>query len=194
VRVLRVLARLTRVMEVIRPDLKALAHDNTIQTRALFATVEEGASRKRQRLSTEDDLERAALSVRLHAEYADVQELPALLAQKQATAVSARKKGKARSAVVDGAIAPDEQRTVKLIEGITEKSTPQGSRGSTALVQRSKAAFSTEKEDRTASQTLSVARAQATQQIRPDWHPPWKLMRVIAGRRAGQSMVCKWCW
>lgn len=165
------------------PDLESLVLSNAKKSKTLFADTEDGAGRKRQKLSTDAQLEREALSVRLHAEYADVKELPAALATKQANALSARKK-KGKGPPGEGAPASEEQRTQKLIEGIAEKSTP-SSRApgtSTALVQRTKQPFTstTRARDEPSSQ-LSVARAQATHQIRPDWHPPWKLMRVISG-------------
>jgi pleiotropic regulator 1 len=167
------------------PDLESLALSNAQKAKTLFADPENGVARKRQRLSTDADIEKQALSVRLHAEYADVKELPPALAQKQASAMSARKK-KAKAAPAEGAPAPEEQRTQKLIEGIAEKSTTSSSQGagsSTALVQRTKTPFASTSRpsSNTEAHQLSVARAQATHQIRPDWHPPWKLMRVISG-------------
>ncbi|KAM0806866.1 putative Pre-mRNA splicing protein [Seiridium cardinale] len=175
------------------PDLESLALSNAKKSKTLFADTETDAARKRQKLGTESGLEKGssieppskeALSVRLHAEYADVKELPAALAAKQANALSARKKKKGKGPAADGAPAPEEQRTQKLIEGIAEKSTPssQAAGASTALVQRTKQPFTstTRSRDEPSSQ-LSVARAQATHQVRPDWHPPWKLMRVISG-------------
>jgi pleiotropic regulator 1 len=124
--------------------------------------------------------------VRLHAEYADLKELPGALAAKQANAMGARRK-KTKAPTGEGASAPEEQRTLKLIEGIAEKKAPSSSQGagaSTALVQRTKQPFnsaSTTQSSQQPSNQLSVARAQATHQIKPDWHPPWKLMRVISG-------------
>ncbi|KAI0124629.1 putative pre-mRNA splicing protein [Xylariales sp. AK1849] len=164
------------------PDLESLVLSNAKKSKSLFAHVNSdagGSSRKRQKLGTDTGPEREALSVRLHAEYAHVKELPAALAQKQASALSARK-AKGKGAAAEGA---DEQHTQKLIEGIAEKSS-QAPGSSTALVQRSKSnapGSSTATSNTAHSQSLSVARAQATHQIRPDWHPPWKLMRVISG-------------
>ncbi|KAH8676361.1 WD40-repeat-containing domain protein [Xylariales sp. PMI_506] len=149
------------------PDLESLVLDNAKRSKSLFANVEDGSSRKRQKLNIYDDLERESLSVRLHAEYADVKELPPALAQKQASALSSRKKK-----TTEPAPPPEEQKTLKLIEGIAAKPTS----GAT------KTPFSsTTRAENAQSQALSVARAQATHQIKPDWHPPWKLMRVISG-------------
>ncbi|KAI1840497.1 hypothetical protein JX265_008606 [Neoarthrinium moseri] len=172
------------------PDLESLVLTNAERSKTLFAHVENGIARKRQRLSTDADLEKAALSVRLHAEYADVKDLPPALAQKQAAAVGARKKkarpdGTPSSSSALGA--QDDQKTQKLIEGIADRTptSPHVAAGtSTALVQRTKTPFTSANRNNnssTQSTQLSVARAQSTNQVRPDWHPPWKLMRVISG-------------
>ncbi|KAK8028100.1 pleiotropic regulator 1 [Apiospora marii] len=173
-----------------QPDLKALVHNNARQSKSLFADAEGSSSRKRQRLSTDTELEKTALSVRLNAEYAHVRELPPALAQKQASALSAarnKKKGKAAAAPAEGgAAAGEEQKTMKLIEGIEEKKAVGGGPGSamnsTALVQRTKSTpfAQTARGDNNPTTSLSVARAQA-HMVKPDWHPPWKLMRVISG-------------
>ncbi|KAI0141293.1 putative pre-mRNA splicing protein [Pestalotiopsis sp. NC0098] len=166
------------------PDLESLVLSNAKKSKGLFSTTEPGVERKRQKLSTDTDLEKEAISLRLHAEYADLKELPGALAAKQANALSARKK-KTKTPAGEGPSAPEEQQTLKLIEGIAEKTTTPSSQApgaSTALVQRTKQPFtSTTRSGQQPSNQLSVARAQATHQIRPDWHPPWKLMRVISG-------------
>ncbi|KAH6646505.1 putative pre-mRNA splicing protein [Truncatella angustata] len=165
------------------PDLESLALSNAKKSKTLFADTESVAARKRQKFSTETELEKQAISIRLRTEYAQVKELPPALAAKQVSALSARKK-KSKGTAVEGAPAPEEQRTQKLIEGIAEKTTssPQTLGSSTALVQRTKQPFtSTTRARDEPSNQLTTARAQAIHQIRPDWHPPWKLMRVISG-------------
>ncbi|KAK7951911.1 uncharacterized protein PG986_007639 [Apiospora aurea] len=171
-----------------QPDLKALVHNNARQSKSLFADAEGASSRKRQKLSTDTELEKTALSVRLNAEYADVRELPPALAQKQANALSAarnKKKGKGAAGAAAAEGAAEDQKTTKLIEGIEEKKTvgggPSSATNSTALVQRTKTPFTqAARGDNNPSTALSVARAQA-HMAKPDWHPPWKLMRVISG-------------
>ncbi|ORY56680.1 WD40-repeat-containing domain protein [Pseudomassariella vexata] len=170
----------------IQPALKTLIYDNARTSKSLFASVDGDIARKRQKLTIDADLEREALSVRLHAEYADLKELPPVLAQKQTSAMNARKNlKKGKAPVTNGVVAAgsEEQKTQKLIEGIAEKVAPSGTGISTALVRRDKSTpfASTARGDSTTAQTLSVARAQATHQVKPDWHPPWKLMRVISG-------------
>ncbi|KAI1489028.1 WD40-repeat-containing domain protein [Biscogniauxia mediterranea] len=174
-------------MEVVQPDLRSLALQNAKRSKSLFAHSTEESIRKRLRLSAapiEAQYEKDALSIRFHAEYRDLAELPPALAQKQVQAMSARKRGK-KPATNEPAAMPEDQKTMKLIEGIAERSsaatssTPQP--GSTALVQIRKPPPASQRPADSTSQALSVARAQATHQIKPDWHPPWKLMRVISG-------------
>ncbi|KAI1336394.1 WD40 repeat-like protein [Xylariaceae sp. FL0016] len=171
-------------MEVVQPDLASLASQNARRSKAIFADVPGEVARKRMRLTadpTEVQREKDALSIRLHAEYNDLRELPPALAQKQASALSARKKPK-KPAATAAPSAPDQQRAQKLIEGIPEKKSSSDT-PSSALVQiRKPPPGSSQRSNNTpGSQSLSIARAQAAHQVKPDWHPPWKLMRVISG-------------
>ncbi|KAI1180560.1 putative pre-mRNA splicing protein [Nemania sp. FL0916] len=166
-------------MEAVEPNLSSLALENAKRSKLLFASIPAELPRKRLKLAqdeTELQREKDALSIRLHAEYRNLDALPPALAQKQANAASARKR--AKKAPASEAAAPDEQKAQKLIEGIAEK-TPAAE--STALVQIRRPPPGMGAAHTSASQALSTARAQATHQIKPDWHPPWKLMRVISG-------------
>ncbi|KAI1115183.1 putative pre-mRNA splicing protein [Nemania sp. NC0429] len=174
-------------MEVAEPNLASLALQNAKRSKLLFASVPAESPRKKLKLTQDPvDLQREkdALSVRLHAEYQDLQDLPPALAQKQANAAGARKRTKKPPAGSESTAA-DDQKAQKLIEGIAEKTTPAS--GSTALVQirrpppGSGSTPFTSSAAAAQSQALSTARAQATHQIKPEWHPPWKLMRVISG-------------
>ncbi|KJR82610.1 pleiotropic regulator 1 [Sporothrix schenckii 1099-18] len=165
------------------------------------ATDSSGA-RKRLRVDpasgTDPDINEEALSLRLNAEYADVQTLPEALAAKQVAAVgaaSARRRTQRRKA--DELPSSEETATRKMIEGIQEsgKTTKNATVGTahgkttqtTALMQiRRNPGAGAEAEPRP-----SAARGQPGQQLiraqdlhaqpRPDWHPPWKLMRVVSG-------------
>jgi pleiotropic regulator 1 len=98
------------------------------------------------------------LSYRRKAEYDDVKELPPALAEKQAkTAASRTKRPKIKPS------------------GLEEKARD----ASMALV---KASSSSGSGASGPNQTRSlIQRPSATPQQRPEWHPPWKLMRVISG-------------
>ncbi|KAI5920765.1 WD40-repeat-containing domain protein [Camillea tinctor] len=174
-------------MEVVQPDLRSRILQNAKRSKSLFAQSTDESIRKRLRLSTgpiEAQHEKDALSIRFHTEYRDLVELPPALEQKQARAMSARKRGK-KLVMNEPAATSEEKKTQKLIEGIAESpstvasNTPQP--GATALVQIRKPPLNSQRSADSASQALSVARAQATHQMKPDWHPPWKLMRVISG-------------
>ncbi|KAJ5152082.1 pre-mRNA splicing factor prp46 [Penicillium capsulatum] len=96
------------------------------------------------------------VSYRRKAEYEHVKELPPVLAEKQAKAAAGRtKRPKIQSQAA-------------------------GNQGgsSTALVKQTPAAGGIAGEDQPKS---LIQRPSATKQQRPDWHPPWKLMRVISG-------------
>jgi pleiotropic regulator 1 len=134
--------------------------------------------------SPSEEANRIALVARIKTEYDDVRELPPALAAKQANAANARRK-KTKGGPVDESITA-EAGTVKLIEGITtrtdEKRDATGS--STALTVRHKgigggANGLPRKSDGTASSSL--VRNPSYEPVRPDWHAPWKLMRVISG-------------
>ncbi|KAI1435041.1 putative pre-mRNA splicing protein [Xylaria sp. CBS 124048] len=179
-------------MEVTQPNLhlQALALENSKRSKLFFASAPAESPRKKLRLTSDpadEQREKNALSVRLHAEYRDLQSLPPALAQKQANATSARKRATKKLPAGESSAAaatPDKQKTQKLIEGIAEKTPSSSSSNSTALVHmpgRPSGANATAHKSYTPTQALTSARAQATHQIKPDWHPPWKLMRVISG-------------
>ncbi|KAI0478663.1 WD40-repeat-containing domain protein [Xylariaceae sp. FL0804] len=181
-------------MEVAQPDLRSLALQNAKRSKSLFTYPPAESPRKRLKSAVgqlDEQFEKDALSIRFHAEYQDVRELPPALAQKQASALSARKKAKKVAASEGAADAPEDKKAQKLIEGIpntpsaTAASHP-AQPGSTALVQIRKPPPGAQRASGGGggsgpSQALSAARAQATHQVKPDWHPPWKLMRVISG-------------
>lgn len=92
------------------------------------------------------------VSYRRKAQYNDVQNLPLSIAEKQIKAAASRsKRPKARSAA---------------------------SSSSTALVKASPAGSHNANSD---VPTSLVRRPMVSQQPKPEWHAPWKLMRVISG-------------
>ncbi|KAI9749935.1 MAG: pre-mRNA-splicing factor prp46 [Chaenotheca gracillima] len=131
--------------------------------------------------------ERANLTSRIRNEYEDVRELPAALAAKQANSTAARRK---KTKTQSNEEQPSDPKTAKMIEGIplrSESSTAGSS--STALSLRAKglgagtdlppnANGPTPQRNQSSS---SLVRKQHIQQPKPDWHAPWKLMRVISG-------------
>ena len=131
--------------------------------------------------------ERIGMAFRMAVEYGpDVRELPAALAAKQSSAtasVAARRKRVKAQSTTD---APLDEQTVKLIESISA-STEAGARTtvSTALALRTSASAGASNADGLIPQknlpSSSLVRKQTVHQPRPEWHAPWKLMRVISG-------------
>lgn len=145
-------------------------------------------SRHPATVSLTDLPDRITLSTRIRNEYEDVRELPSALAAKQAsvaTSAAARRKRPKAQANVDS---PGDARTAKMIEQITDRATGDASDSSSkALTLRAGGAGGSHAPNingqalqrHTASSSL--ARKQTVAQIKPEWHAPWKLMRVISG-------------
>lgn len=137
--------------------------------------------------SPSDIAQKASLASRIRQEYADVKELPAVLAAKQAKATASaaarRKKPKTSEQASDPKMA-------KMIEGVSSQpSRLTASPSSTALTVRANTNASGEKLPPNANgptpqrqlPSSSLVRRDTVRQQKPDWHPPWKLMRVISG-------------
>lgn len=138
--------------------------------------------------TTPGDLaDRASLSTRLFEEYRDVKELPPRLAAKQASAAAtaAARRKKPRSEDQQ----PSDAKTAKLIEGISARADASSSSdagpSSTALTLRAQGtnvppnAHGPTPQRNTPSSSL--VRRDTVRQVKPEWHAPWKLMRVISG-------------
>lgn len=171
--------------------LERLVLENARKTKAIYSsTTDSSAGRKRLKLdpafaSSDPDVSQKALSLRLHAEYSDVQTLPEAIASKLPAAGARKKKG--RAAPADEAPSQSEEQTRKLIEGIPSRpSAGPGGANSSALVLSRKPPSSSSSStpanpQRNEPQTGLIRRSDILAQPKPDWHPPWKLMRVISG-------------
>ncbi|KAI2601801.1 WD40 repeat-like protein [Hypoxylon sp. NC1633] len=173
-------------MDVSQPDLRILMLENSRRTKSFFADTPGQSARKKLKFTAdtiESQRDKEALSLRLHAEYQHVRELPPALAKKQESAISARKKRRNPAANEPPSALEDEQKTQKMIQGIPQNSNQVGATQppSSALMQIRRPPATSHNSNTTTSQALSVAHAQVTHQVKPDWHPPWKLMRVISG-------------
>ncbi|KAA6411001.1 MAG: WD40 repeat protein [Lasallia pustulata] len=129
---------------------------------------------------------RVGLISRIRCEYEDLRELPPALAAKQANAAASaaarRKRPKTRA---DEDSSADSQ-TAKLIEGIPVQSEINRITGSSnALALRTDTIGSGSHANGPAPPrnlpSTSLVRKQTAQQPKPEWHAPWKLMRVISG-------------
>lgn len=128
--------------------------------------------------------DRASIVSLIRNEYEDVRELPPALAVKQASAAAsaaARRKKQKAQPTEDGS---SETTTTKLIEEIPVKSeaTSKGSSDALAL-RKGNSAGSTVNGSLPQSglPPTTLVRRHNMQQPKPDWHAPWKLMRVISG-------------
>ena len=131
--------------------------------------------------------DKVSLTSRVRSEYEDVRELPASLAAKQASATAAASARRKRPKVSqNGTEVSSDLETANLINGIPAKTLQKSSTSSsTALTFRAnRATGSVEVNGNTSQRGLpstSLIRRQAVQQPKPEWHAPWKLMRVISG-------------
>ncbi|KAI9655072.1 MAG: pre-mRNA-splicing factor prp46 [Trizodia sp. TS-e1964] len=130
--------------------------------------------------------ERSNLASRIYTEYNQVRELPPALAAKQASAAAAVRRSRGK---------PDAEGDLDLPASIVlerfssqlNSNTIPSTKPSTALTVRAKESnYGTPPNangptpQRNASST-SLVRKSTIKQVRPEWHAPWKLMRVISG-------------
>ncbi|KAF3203339.1 pre-mRNA-splicing factor prp46 [Orbilia oligospora] len=180
-------------VQSISPQDTALANshirESAKRTRQIF-TADFGLPFSLADTPLEDDASHKSLvTSKIRSEYDDVRELPPALAAKQAAAASARKgakKQKLQPKVTDddgkAAVA-----TTKLIEGIPAKVSDVPTGASQALTLRRPGAGGAGPSGAkgTAQRNLpsetGMIRRDAAEQVKPVWHAPWKLMRVISG-------------
>ena len=133
-----------------------------------------------------DSADRVSVTSRIRSEYEDMRELPASLAAKQASAAAATTARRKRTKVQNNGENSSDVESTKLFNGISAKTSHNNSPGlSTALrlsLSGSKSNLETNggKSQKEFSST-NLVRKQAVQQPRPEWHAPWKLIRVISG-------------
>ncbi|KAL8953063.1 MAG: hypothetical protein Q9222_001056 [Ikaeria aurantiellina] len=125
--------------------------------------------------------DRAAVTSRIRNEYEHVRNLPPALAAKQASvtaSAAARRKKQKTQAREDGT---SDSTTVKSIEGIPAKSTATSHGSSSSLASRKGNPTGPNSNGSSNLPSTSLITRQNMQQPKPDWHAPWKLMRVISG-------------
>ncbi|KAF2761997.1 WD40 repeat-like protein [Pseudovirgaria hyperparasitica] len=174
--VLRNSAKRTR--EVFAADFASpAALDHTLTPRF---TIEPSRPSPREQADT------SYISTRIRNEFEDAKELPPALAAKQANAAAvaaARKKSKKGQDAADEQ--PTDPKMRKMIEGVAQKGSAAKSDISTALTVRKKGTGSAPNALGPTLQkntpSTALVRKDTVRQVRPDWHAPWKLMRVISG-------------
>ena len=148
------------------PQLETLVNQNATASRKLyahFAAPSSATANKRQKL--EDAFEDPIMKRRFQSEYSGVQTLPASIAAKQPGQKPKKKAGGPNNVVA-------RRPAQKLLEGPT---------GSGAESAAAVAGNGTTPGAEGQNMSLTTRGAGQFQQSKPEWHPPWKLMRVISG-------------
>ncbi|KAF4451032.1 pre-mRNA-splicing factor prp46 [Fusarium austroafricanum] len=137
-------------------QLSTLAAQNATVSKTIYAHAPEQSTTKRQK--PDDASEDPIMKRRFRNEYADVETLPPSITAKLPTKQAGKKASKAG--------APSRP-AMKLLEGVPGSG---------------KAPSSAARNDGTSqNMSLTTRGAQGLQQQKPEWHAPWKLMRVISG-------------
>jgi len=132
-----------------------------------------------------ESIDRAALTSRLRTEYAGAKELPPALEAKQASAqastAAARRAKKAK--VQREEVRDADVKLTRLIEGAEKKDTERGA--SNALVLAARGGKPPPNANgptvNRGAGSRALVRKDVVRQMKPEWHAPWKLMRVISG-------------
>jgi pleiotropic regulator 1 len=155
------------------PALRLLIAANSRTGKKLFP---DGPATKRQKTDSADGQKEPELGgeacYRQRGQYADVQELPPALAAKQSASGPSRRKA---VKTPNGAAGPRHNVDLELLED------PTGARHeSTSIIRRTGSEGNADATGGTKrpSRALDVVSSHAA---KPEWHAPWKLMRVISG-------------
>ncbi|ADV23409.1 pre-mRNA-splicing factor PRP46 [Cryptococcus gattii Ru294] len=158
------------------PSLADLVRAGSKRTRVVYGT---------ETSAVEDDgLARAnkiKLATKLAIEYKDVQTLPPIL-QSQQAGPAGPKPPKQPSITVSGTAGPN----VKLIGGLeaekASSSTPEAAAEPRSLVKfRHQQGFAAEGGQATSRLSQALMRKKEAREVKPEYHPEWKLTRVISG-------------
>ncbi|ORY93606.1 WD40-repeat-containing domain protein [Syncephalastrum racemosum] len=148
------------------------------KTRLLFTTTYGQAAMDDQAS------QRIKLTSRIHDEYDNVRTLPEALIRQQKEAQQKAKKPGQKKVTIENAPEEDDQETnatKQLIDSLPEKKAKTDEKANMGIVAlRSKETVSEIFDDIPGGGGSLVRRARA-KTIRPIWHAPWKLMRVISG-------------
>ncbi|KIM44133.1 hypothetical protein M413DRAFT_443177 [Hebeloma cylindrosporum] len=136
------------------PSLDTLHRKSAKRTRAIFA-AEAGDT-----LYEEESSSRVRLAVKIRDEYRDFKELPPALLSQQGP-VGPSRPLPSRKMITSGEVDANASRIIATIDS-TPKQQPSSFASSTKL-----------------SQALALHKT--TRTIKPEYHPPWKLVRVISG-------------
>ena len=129
-----------------------------------------------------EQAESISLKCRIQNEYAHVQKLPPSLVAKQAAASTATRK---KVKIEDNQGSSESQKVGSLESIVANGARSNGDNISSAMSLRKARVSHSSGEQGTDHQrgplSTSLVRREHFQQAKPDWHAPWKLMRVISG-------------
>lgn len=122
------------------------------------------------------------ISTRLNNEYGNSYELSPTLAKKQADAAASAPHRRKRLKIQGTSDVSDDADTASVIEQIASKlDTPKTQDKSRTLVHHQSRPNPSSASTFSKSPITAMVQSYNVQQPRPDWHAPWKLMRVISG-------------
>ncbi|KAF9869828.1 hypothetical protein CkaCkLH20_12745 [Colletotrichum karsti] len=158
--------------------LGSLLDGNQKTTKAFYSDSPLAPTRKRQRTefadTTTETNQKGAVDRRFRLEYSNIQKLPASLASKQPAPPNQSRRIKSQPNADQALVR--QRPPQKLLEG------PNGSVTASSKDTQLASVGSSQVKGRP-SESTSLARmgTSASQVGRPEWQPPWKLMRVISG-------------
>ncbi|KAG0744935.1 hypothetical protein G6F57_003529 [Rhizopus arrhizus] len=156
-------------------NMDSMLSNSAKKTRIMFSTAYSQAA------MDEQESQRVKLTSKIHDEYQGLGKLPDVLIKQQKEAAKARMK---KATIVEEAPAEADDNTEssvsKLIDTIEEK--PKSDNKNEGVVAiRSKDQFNSDIFGDSIAGSGSLVRRARARTIRPVWHAPWKLMRVISG-------------
>ncbi|KAF9426722.1 pre-mRNA-splicing factor prp46 [Podila epigama] len=156
-------------------ELKVIVERAVKRTRDLFAEDQESI----YVLPAEDQTsQRVKLQSKIYDEYKNVQVLPHPL-QKRQEEQQKQKKAKSMAAPPSGDVTQADSGVQKILDGMPKKTA--SSQQSSALVMHKPTIHNPFPD--TPGGGSSLVRRPVAKAVRPEWHAPWKLMRVISGHQ-----------
>ncbi|KAI1315422.1 pre-mRNA-splicing factor prp46 [Mortierella claussenii] len=154
-------------------EVKAILHRSVKRTREFFAEDQENIYAVPPE---EQASQRVKLQSKIYDEFKQVRALPYPLLQRQKEQLAKKKAAKAAGPSTGAEVAGDSG-VEKILDGIPKKAQQQSS----ALVMHKPTIHNPFPD--TPGGGSSLVRRPVAKMVRPEWHAPWKLMRVISGHQ-----------
>ncbi|KAF9179748.1 pre-mRNA-splicing factor prp46 [Haplosporangium sp. Z 767] len=157
-------------------DLKAILQRSVKRTRELFAEDQENIYAG----TTEDqESQRVKLQSKIYDEYKQVQVLPYPLLKRQKEQLEKKKAKGGPASVPSGGEAVADSGVEKILDSMPKKA---GSTQQSSALVMHKPTIQNPFPDAPGGGS-SLVRRPVAKAVRPEWHAPWKLMRVISGHQ-----------